>query len=67
MIEGGVKIRREGDNFLAIMEWDPALFTAGYDCFRPTTTGGHASNHCSIMYYPLMAYAADVVPTAITD
>lgn len=50
-----------------IVEWDPANFSAGYDCFRPTTTGGHASNHCSIMYYGLPRYQSDVVVSSITD
>lgn len=50
-----------------IMEWDPALFTKGYDCFRPTTSGGHASNHCSILYIGLPRYSSDVGLSAITD
>lgn len=50
-----------------VMEWDPALFSAGYDCFRPTTTGGNAANYCSIMYFGLPRYQSDVPPTVITD
>lgn len=50
-----------------ILEWDPALFSAGYDCFHIVTTGGHASNHCSIMYFGLPRYQSDVVVSAITD
>ena len=50
-----------------IMEWDPALFSAGYDCFRPTTTGGNAANHCSILYFGLPRYQSDVNVSAITD
>lgn len=50
-----------------IMEWDPALFSAGYNCFRPTTTGGNAANHCSILYFGLPRYQSDVNVSAITD
>lgn len=50
-----------------ILEWDPALFSAGYDCFRPTTTGGHANNHCSIMYFGVPRYQSAVVVSSITD
>lgn len=50
-----------------ILEWDCALFTDGYDCFRPTTTGGHASNYCSILYIGEPRYQSDVNVSAITD
>jgi len=52
---------------LWIMEWDPALFSAGYDCFRPTTSGGNAANHCSILYVGEPRYQSDVNVSAITD
>lgn len=50
-----------------IMEWDPAKHTAGYDCIRPTTTGGNAANHVSILYIGEPRYQKAVVPTSITD
>lgn len=50
-----------------IMEWDPALFSAGYDCFRPTTTGGNAANYISILYIGEPRNQKAVVPTSITD
>ena len=54
-------------NQIWVLEWDPALFSAGYDCFRPTTSGGHASNHCSILYIAEFRYQSDVPVAAITD
>jgi len=50
-----------------ILEWDCANFTDGYDCFRPTTSGGHASNHCSILYVGEPRYMSDVIVSSITD
>lgn len=56
-----------GKDQIWIFEWDCALFSAGYDCFRPTTTGGHADNYASIMYLGLPRYQSDVNVAAITD
>lgn len=54
-------------NQLVIFEWDPAKFTAGYDCLSLADTGGNASNNvCALMVLD-MAYMADQPPTAITD
>ncbi len=50
-----------------IMEWEPAKFSAGYDCFQIRSTGGNASNIVNVMYFPWLRYMADVAPTVITD
>ena len=55
-----------GKNQLWIMEWDPAKFSAGKDCFQIRMSGAGASI-VDILYLGLPRYASDVVPTAITD
>lgn len=52
---------------LWILEWDPALFSAGYDCFSLSSSGGNASNIVSVLYFLESRYASDVPPAAITD
>lgn len=56
-----------GLNQLWVVEWDCALFSAGYDCFRPTTTGGNAANYVNILYFGESRYQSDVNVSAITD
>lgn len=50
-----------------IVEWDPANFSAGYDCFQIRSTGGNASSIVEVMYYGLPRYQSDVNVSAITD
>ena len=53
-------------NQLWIVEWDPAKFTAGYDCFQIRMSGAGASI-VDVLYIGEPRYQSDVVPTAITD
>lgn len=50
---------------LWVLEWDPAKFSAGFDCFAVVTTGGNASNIVSVLYIAEMRYQSDVPPTII--
>jgi len=50
-----------------IMEWDPANFSAGFDCFALASSGGNASNIVSVMYFAEYRYQSDVPVSAITD
>lgn len=52
---------------LAVFEWDPAKFSAGYDCLAVVGTGGHASNYVMAMWFLDTRYPADQPPAAITD
>ena len=55
-------------NQIAVFEWDPALFTAGYDCLAVYCTDeGHASNIFSALYVLEMRYMSNLPPTVITD
>jgi hypothetical protein len=53
-------------NQLWIVEWDPAKFTAGYDCFQIRMSGAGASI-VDVLYIGEPRYQSDVVGTAITD
>ena len=53
-------------NQLWIVEWDPAKFSAGYDCFQIRMSGAGASI-VDVLYIGEPRYQSDVVPTAITD
>jgi len=55
-----------GLNQLWIMEWDPAKFTAGYDCFQIRMSGACAGI-VDVLYLGIPRYSADVLPAAITD
>lgn len=55
-----------GKNQLWIMEWDPAKFSAGYDCFQIRMSGAGASI-VDVLYFGISRYPSDVVPTVITD
>ena len=50
-----------------IVEWDPAKFSAGYDCFQVRSSGGNAANYVSVLYVADMHYQSNVPPTIITD
>jgi hypothetical protein len=55
-----------GKNQLWIVEWDPAKFSAGYDCFQIRMAGACAGL-IDVLYVAEPRYQSDVVPTAITD
>jgi len=55
-----------GKNQLWIMEWDPAKFSDGFDCFQIRMSGAGASI-VNVEYWGEPRYQSDVVPTAITD
>lgn len=50
-----------------ILEWDCALFSAGYDVFKLYSSGGNAANYVSVLYIGEPRYQKAVVPTSITD
>jgi len=50
-----------------IVEWDPALFSAGYDCFQIRSSGGNAANYVSLLYIAEYRYQSNVPVSAITD
>jgi hypothetical protein len=52
---------------MVIMEWDPAKFTAGYDCIAVKGNAGHASNYVVVLWLLEMRYADPSPPTVITD
>jgi hypothetical protein len=54
-------------NQMVVMEWDPAKFSAGYDCLSLADSGGNASNVVSAFVVLDMRYKADQPPAAITD
>jgi len=54
------------NNQLWIMEWDPAKFSAGFDCFQIRMVGA-AAGIVNVEYWGEPRYQSDVVPTAITD
>ena len=53
-------------NQLWIMEWDPAKFSAGFDCFQ-IRMASSAAGIVDVLYIGEPRYQSDVVPTAITD
>lgn len=54
---------------MAIIEWDPAKHTAGYDCITLADSGGHASNTVAIYALCVMKTQASAanVPSVIVD
>lgn len=50
---------------IVIFEWDPAKFSAGFDCLQVYTTGGHASNFVHAVYFIEPRYQPAV--SAIAD
>lgn len=50
-----------------VLEWDPANFSDGFDCFALVSSGGNASNLVSVLFLAEMRYSSDVPPTIITD
>lgn len=58
-----------GANQLIVIEWDPAKFSAGYDCIKMTDAGGHGSNTMSVIALLEMRYTAKSadIPSVIVD
>ena len=52
---------------LAIIEWDPAKHTAGYDCITLADANGNASNVVSIYAFIAQRYPQATPPSAIID
>jgi len=52
---------------IVVMQIDPSILSAGFDCLQVYTTGGHASNFVDAMYLLEMAYKTQAGVTAITD
>lgn len=52
---------------LAVIEWDPAKHTAGYDCIYLADSGGHANNLCTIMAFVQPRYPQATPPSVIVD
>jgi len=56
-----------GKNQILVVEFDPAKFSAGYDCFYLSNSGGNASNMISGIFVCQTRYAQNAPPTVITD
>ena len=56
-----------GKDQIWILEWDPANFSSGYDCFALDSSGGNASNIVSVLYVGVPRYQSDSPPAVITD
>lgn len=52
---------------LAVIEWDPAKHTDGYDCVYLADSGGHASNTVQIFALCEMKYQQGTPPSVIVD
>ena len=52
---------------LAVIEWDPAKFSAGYDCIYLADAGGNAGNTIQIFAFVLPRYPQAVPPSVIID
>jgi hypothetical protein len=55
-------------NKIVVMQIDPEVLAAGFDCIAGTTTASsQATNFVDITYYGVPRYAQATPPTAITD
>jgi hypothetical protein len=52
---------------LTVFEWDPAKFSAGFDCIAVKGATGHASNNVCVLWFLDARYPADQPPAVITD
>ena len=52
---------------LAVIEWDPAKFSDGYDCIYLADALGHANNTVQIFGFILPRYKQDIPPSVIID
>ena len=50
-----------------MFQWDPAKFSAGYDCLSVADSGGNASNTCTIFAIYEARDKGDTLAAAITD
>ena len=51
---------------LWVIEVDPSILTAGYDCIYLGDSGGHANNFCDILFVGQPRFAQASLPAAIT-
>ena len=56
-----------GKDQIWVVEFDPAKFSAGFDCFALASSGGNASNLVSVMYFGDARYKSDSPNAIITD
>jgi len=52
---------------LVVIEWDPAKFSAGYDCIKLSDSGGGGSNVVNAIAIIETRYPQATPPAAITD
>lgn len=52
---------------LAVIEWDPAKFSDGYDCIYLADAGGNAGNTVQIFGFVLPRYPQATPPSVIVD
>jgi hypothetical protein len=52
---------------MVVFEWNPALFSSGFDCLAVVCIGTSASNIVEAMFYIEDRYGAPTPPTSITD
>lgn len=52
---------------IVIMQIDPSIFSAGFDCLQVYTTGGHASNFVDAAYILQMSFKDPSPISAIVD
>lgn len=56
-----------GADYLTVIEWDPALHTAGYDCVSIVDSGGNASNIVSVLAITEPRYQGNMPDSNIVD
>lgn len=52
---------------LFVLEWDPAKFSAGYDCLTVDLATGHANDRCLLLAFIEERYQQATPPSAIVD
>lgn len=55
------------NDHLVVIEWDPAKFSAGFDCIKLADSGGNASNVISALAICEMRYQQSTPPSVIID
>lgn len=56
-----------GTDQLVVIEWDPAKFSAGYDCIQLADSGGNGSNYLTALAIIDTRYKGASQQTVITD
>lgn len=56
-----------GTDYLTIIEWDPAKFSAGFDCIKLADSGGNAGNVINVVAIMKMRYPQASLSSAIID